>query len=84
MLHRHMHTNTCIKRIIPHTLFLQIYIISLRAIVLSMFIYHIGGEATKSALISYKTNTHIVTPHGLTGNFKGSFKPTNIHKITSY
>lgn len=26
--------------------------------------------ATKSALIFYKTNTHIVTPHGLAGNFK--------------
>lgn len=40
--------------------------------------------ATKSALISYKANTHIVTPHGLVGNFKGSFAPANIHKITSY
>jgi len=40
--------------------------------------------ATKSALIYYKANTHIVTPHGLVGNFQGSFKPTNIHKITSY
>ncbi|MCI1882247.1 MAG: hypothetical protein LKI94_08665 [Sporolactobacillus sp.] len=39
--------------------------------------------ATHSALIYYK-KAHIVTPHGLVGNFKGTFKPSYIHKITKY
>ncbi|WP_409022212.1 hypothetical protein ACE83Q_00605 [Dellaglioa sp. P0083] len=38
--------------------------------------------ATKKALTQW--GIHIVTPHGLPGNFVGSFKPNYIHKITSY
>ena len=41
--------------------------------------------ATKSALKKYKNGgQHIVTPHGLTDNFVGSFKPIRIHKISTY
>lgn len=40
--------------------------------------------ATKNALTYYSSNLHIVTPHGLVGNFKGSFHPAYIHKITKY
>jgi hypothetical protein len=32
----------------------------------------------------YGATPHIVTPHGLAGNFVGTFKPTNLHKVTSY
>ena len=43
------------------------------------------GGATKSALKKYKNGgQHIVTPHGLTDNFVGSFKPIRIHKISTY
>ena len=41
--------------------------------------------ATKSALKKYKNGgQYIVTPHGLTDTFVGSFKPTRIHKISTY
>lgn len=40
--------------------------------------------ATSSAVLQYPSYLHIVTPHGLIGNFYGSFKPSYIHKITSY
>ena len=41
--------------------------------------------ATKSALKKYKNGgQYIVTPHGLTDNFVGSFKPIRIHKISTY
>lgn len=40
--------------------------------------------ATKKAVKYYPSNLHIVSPHGLVGNFVGSFKPNWIHKITSY
>ncbi len=51
----------------------------------NMFILLIDGGATKSALKKYKNGgQHIVTPHGLTDNFVGSFKPIRIHKISTY
>lgn len=40
--------------------------------------------AKKSSVKYYKSHVHVVTPHGLVGNFKGSFKPSYIHKITKY
>ncbi|MBC1923029.1 hypothetical protein HCJ80_12905 [Listeria grayi] len=39
--------------------------------------------ATKSS-VKYLTEIHIVTPHALIGDFKGTFKPSKIHKITKY
>lgn len=39
---------------------------------------------TKEYVKNYPSNLHIVTPHGLVGNFVGSFKPNYIHKITKY
>lgn len=40
----------------------------------------VGGKLKK-----YKNGgQHIVTPHGLTDNFVGSFKPIRIHKISTY
>lgn len=27
---------------------------------------------------------HIVSPYGLVGNFKGSYKPTAIHRVIAY
>ncbi|GGE33291.1 hypothetical protein GCM10011391_09930 [Pullulanibacillus camelliae] len=40
--------------------------------------------AKKSSVKKWPEYTHIVTPHGLVGNFKGTFKPNKIHKVTSY
>lgn len=40
--------------------------------------------ATHSALKYYSSGIHYVTPHGLVGNYKGTFKPSYIHKITKY
>lgn len=40
--------------------------------------------ATKKSVKYYSSGIHYVHPHTFIGNFVGSFKPNNIHKITSY
>ncbi|MBU5275160.1 hypothetical protein KQI03_11050 [Levilactobacillus brevis] len=44
--------------------------------------YDWGG--TRKAMKQWWGGVHIVSPYGLVGNFKGSYKPTAIHRVIAY
>lgn len=50
----------------------------------SKYVYLAYRWGAKKSSVRKWGKHHLVTPHGLVGNFKGSFKPKYIHKITKY
>jgi uncharacterized protein YycO len=48
-----------------------------------VYLAYYWGDFRKG-IRNWHDSPHIVTPYGLIGNFQGSYKPSKIHKITSY